>query len=717
MSIQIDRSGKRFLLTAGNMSYAIELDAEDFPVNLYWGRKLERMDDLPSPDDRRQNRHRSPRQGNCTCQEYPAFYGEFYDECALKITFPDGIRAAKFRFLEFVQEKDLLILSFEEEKHALRLKLFYRLLPDLNLLERWSEIENRTGTGVQLENYASAAWQMPGTAADWRLTHLVGRWGKEAEPKREMVSQGKFVLESRTGLSGPFHVPFFALDDGSASELDGEVFFGAVEWSGNWKITVDRDAFDHTAVIGGINEFDSRPELENGEVFRTPVFCGGWSEEGFSGMSRILHRYQLKHLLPEAVAKKPMPVIFNSWGCINIHVNEENILNAARKAQRIGAELFVIDDGWQTYLGDWYPDCRKFPNGLKPVIDEVKKLGMDFGLWVEPESFELKSELYRKHPEWAMSYPGCKPFQRRRDDVDRDSVMLNLARRDVAEYLYNALRRLIEETGIKYLKLDMNCFVSSPGWGDRSGRLWIDYVHNLHWIFETLSSDFPEVLMENCASGAGRADLSMQRCFGRMNRSDNQDALDMVKLHENFTYVNMPRLAGGACHISDSMFGVNMRRTPMKFQAYCGMLGSLACGKDLMHCTEEELNEIRFYTDLYKQIRHITNFGDFYRLASNYTHPYAIYEYVSQDKKEAVVFVLGASIQFSDKLPPFKIPGLIPDAVYNVTCYGNRVQTNDYSASVKEYRSLSGLGAANAGIRVELLGDYDCRLLHFKVSE
>ena len=202
-----------------------------------------------------------------------------------------------------------------------------------------------------------------------------------------------------------------------------------------------------------------------------------------------------------------------------------------------------------------------------------------------------------------------------------------------------------------------------------------------------------------------------------MNRSDNQDALDMLKLHENFSYVNHPRLAGGACHISDSMFGINLRRTPMKFQAYCGMLGSLACGKDLMHCSEEELDEIRSYTDLYKKIRHVTNFGDFYRLASNYTHPYAIYEYLLPDRTEAVVFVLGASIQFSDKIPPIRVPGLLPDAVYTVTCYGNRVQTNDYSASVREYRDLSGRGAANAGIRVELLGDYDCRILHFRLRK
>ena len=708
MEIQEDRNGRRFLLSAGNMSYALELDAEDHPVNLYWGRKLERMEDLPSLDDRRQNRHRSPRQSGAVCQEYPAFYGEFYDECALKITWPDGIRATRFRFLEAVRETDRLVLSFEEERHALTLKLFYRLLPDLNLMERWSEIHNETGSGILLENYASAAWQMPGTVADWRLTHLAGRWGREAKPERLMVTQGKFVLESRTGLSGPFHVPFFALDDGSADELTGRVFFGAVLWSGNWKITFERDWFDHTAVLGGLNEFDSRITLHPGETFSVPLAVAGFTDEGFSGMSRILHRWQEEELLPRSIARRELPVLTNTWGSLNFYVNEENVIRTAEQAAKIGSELFVIDDGWQSALGDWFPDCKKFPNGLRPVIERVKQLGMDFGLWIEPESFELKSELYQAHPEWAMHYPNCKPETRYRDDVDRTSAMLNLANRDVAEYLYHAIHKLVKETGIRYLKLDMNCFFSSPG---GSERIWIDYAANLDWIFQTLSRDFPGLLLENCASGAARASLQMTRAFGRMNRSDNQDTLDILKLHEGFTYMNLPRMAGGACHISDSNYYVNHRTVPLKYQACCGMLGSLACGKNLMRCSDEELAEIRQYVDLYKKLRRVIHLGDLYRLASAFDHPYAIYEYVAQDRSEAVVFVLGTSFQFASKMPPFLLPGLDSDAVYDITCYGADKESF-VTPVTPERHTLTGRGAAQVGIQVSLIGDFDCRILH-----
>lgn len=713
MSIHIDRSERRFRLNAGAMDYVFELAENDLPVNLYWGKTLSRPDDLSTAAEIQYRNHRTERQSENARQEYPAFYGEFYHECALKAEYPDGVRCTRLRFREFSvvkeKERELLTLSFSDALHPLTLRLFYRVWNDIELIDRWSEIKNGSGADIRLDNFASACWQLPAPVTDWRLTHLAGRWGKEAMVNRLPVEAGRFVMESRTGLSGPYAVPFFALDDGSAGELSGEVFFGALQWSGNWKLTVERTPYDDVAVTGGINEFDSRITLAPGECFATPVFSGGWSSEGHSGMSRVLHRYQLRHLLPPAVAAKPMPLIFNSWGCINIHVNEANIRRAETLASRVGAELFVIDDGWQHALGDWYADPVKFPGGLAPVIEEARRLGMEFGLWVEPESFELRSDLYRQHPEWAMFYPGVKPFERYRADVDRTSVMLNFARNDVADYLYAALFKLVKETGIRYLKLDMNCFFSSPGWGEipaaEQGRIWIDYVHNLHRVFGRLSADFPELLMENCASGAGRADLAMTRFFGRMNRSDNQDALDMLTLHTGFTQVNLPRMAGGACHISDSMYHVNHRKTPLRFQAFCGMLGSLAIGKDLTICSDAELAEIRSYTDFYKKIRHVTHFGDFYRLASAREKSYAVFEYVLPDRSEAVVFVLGASQQFGDSLPFFRIPGLDAKKCYELTIHGGENE---------EKRIISGQGAAAVGVRLELVGDFDARIFHFR---
>ncbi len=706
MRIQIASDSRRFLLSNDAMSYGLERMETGLPVNLHWGAPLESPEDLPTAEERQSQLQWPTDRTSRMFSELPVFGGKFFDESALKITYADGIRASDFRYESCECTEDTLILRFREQRHPVVLNLRYTLRK--RLLERSWTITNEGTEELVLENFASAAWHLPSDVVDWRATHLGGHGLMEELPVRQNLTPGKFVIESRTGLSGPFHVPFFALDDGSADELTGRVFFGAVLWSGNWKITFERDWFDHTAVLGGLNEFDSRITLHPGETFSVPLAVAGFTDEGFSGMSRILHRWQEEELLPRSIARRELPVLTNTWGSLNFYVNEENVIRTAEQAAKIGSELFVIDDGWQSALGDWFPDRKKFPNGLRPVIERVKQLGMDFGLWIEPESFELKSELYQAHPEWAMHYPNCKPETRYRDDVDRTSAMLNLANRDVAEYLYHAIHKLVRETGIRYLKLDMNCFFSSPG---GSERIWIDYAANLDWIFQTLSRDFPGLLLENCASGAARASLQMTRAFGRMNRSDNQDTLDILKLHEGFTYMNLPRMAGGACHISDSNYYVNHRTVPLKYQACCGMLGSLACGKNLMRCSDEELAEIRQYVDLYKKLRRVIHLGDLYRLASAFDHPYAIYEYVAQDRSEAVVFVLGTSFQFASKMPPFLLPGLDSDAVYDITCYGADKESF-VTPVTPERHTLTGRGAAQVGIQVSLIGDFDCRILH-----
>lgn len=699
----IQKSGDRYLLTNRALSYGLEATAGG-AVNLYWGAPLASPEEMPPVRLRQCYRHCPTDRAALFCQEYPAFGGKFFDEPALKATFGDGVRAAFPRFQRGEVAGDELTLFFRESQHPLAIELHYRVHDEL--LERFAVLANDGDEPIRLERFFSAAWQLPADVVDWRLTELHGRWGRESAIDRHMVPQEQIVLESRTGLSGPYHAPFFALDDGRSDEFSGEVFFGAILWSGNWRIVVDRDGYEHTAVLGGINPFDSAVELAPGERFATPAFVGGFTREGFGGMSRVFHRYQERELLPPGVAGKELPMLTNTWGSLGIDVNEGNVIATAQKAAAIGSELFVIDDGWQCALGDWRPDPAKFPRGLKPVVDAVAALGMKFGLWVEPESFELASDLYQTHPDWAMRYPGCEPDVKHRGDVNRHSVMLDLAKKEVADYLYQALHDLVAANGLSYLKLDMNCYFSSPG---SSPRLWIDYARNLDWIFQTLSRDFPGLLLENCAAGAGRASLQMTKAFGRVNRSDNQDPLDMPLLHEGFTYLNLPRMAGGACHISDSMAGINDRRAPMKFQAYCGFLGSLACGKALAQCSDAELQEIAGYVALYKKLRPVVHHGELYRLASLREKSYAVYAYVLPDKSRAAVIVLGGSQHFADRVPPCRIPALAPDAVYDVECFGVRPGTDGYSANVVDYPPRTGLSLAQVGLQFELLGDFDCR--------
>lgn len=697
-TISTDRDNRRFLLTNDFFSYGIEISGEGLPINLHWGAPLHEIGDLPSITERRGRRFEPAMTPNLR-QEYPAFHGEFFDECALKATHPGGNRGTRLAFSGAEVAGDSLAIALDGGD--VMVKLHYRLTG--SLLFRHAEIHNAGTAPATLENYASAAWQMPDTATDWRLTRLWGHANMEHMIQRDFPGKGRHVLQNRTGLSGPFHEPFFALDDGTATEFSGEVFFGALFWNGNWRITVDSNPYDMTCVLGGIDEYDNALTLQPGETFTTPQFCAGRVDGGFSEMTRVIHHLIRDELSPRGVAVRPMPVVTNTWCSLGLKVDEASVIGNLSLASQAGAELFVIDDGWQTHIGDWQPDPVKFPRGLSPVIAQARKLGMKLGLWVEIESCELCSRFYREHPDWAMHYPGIAPSCRERPDIGRRTVMVNLANREAADNLYGQLRELLLTTGIDYLKLDMNCYFSSPG-GD---RVWIDYVLNFNGIWRRLVDEFPEVIFENCASGAGRISLDMARYFSRCNRSDDQDALDALYLHAGFTYLNLPRCAGGGAHISDSTRDFNLRRIPRKFQAYAGMLGDLSFSLDLRKCTAAEIEELHGYIQLFKKLRRVTHFADFLRIETAEKYPRFVYEYVSPDRNEAVVFVFGTQQRLSRRLPAVRLRWLNPGLKYHIEVHGRNAM------AIPQIREeITGAGAMTIGLQLEVTGDYDCYILH-----
>ena len=719
--IQIDEKSKTFLLRAGGSSYAFGVGESGVLSSLHWGGVIERISDLPSASEIACYRHSNPRRSCLDHQEYPAWGGEFYYEPALKLDFPDGVRTSILKYashsVKAVGASEELLVVLKDYAYPLEVELHYKVWTDSPLLERKAVIANKGDGVATLRSAMSASFHPPRTGREYRLSHLAGRWGGECMICRQNVAQGKICLENRTGLSTTFEHPFFALDEGLASESEGRVWFGTLLWNGSWKIAVEQTPFEQPRVTGGVSDFDFSWPLKPGESFETPAFIVGLSDEGFGGASRALHRHQRLHIAPPFEAARVMPVLFNSWASMGVNVNEEKLLEVAGKAASIGAELFVIDDGWQAALGDWGPDPAKFPNGLAPLVKKAKELGMDFGLWVEIESYEIRSQLYKLHPEWIMSFPQREHYKNIREDVDRCSVLLNFARKDVAEHILDALRKLVKETGISYLKLDMNSLFTNPGWEavpePERQRIWVDYGRNLLEVFATLKAEFPELLIENCASGAGRGDLAMDSVFGRMNRSDNQDTLDVIKLHEGFTWLHPSKMAGGGCHISDATYHINLRRTPLAMQAMAGMMGSLSIGKCLPKCSQEELDEIAAYVKLHKSVRHIAHLGELYRVASLYDGPYAAFEFVSQDKSEALLFVFGQCIQFAFKVPPLKLLGLDPEREYQVECFGDRPQREGYTASPLAYQPRTGQALKEIGVRVELLGDYDSKMLRF----
>ncbi len=387
--IKHDEKTKRFLINGVNFSYAFGVNQYDLLTNLHWGGPVNRIEDLPSPYEVTCQRHGKEHIVALTRQEYPARGSEFFNEPALTADLPGGARGflLKYKGYNISESGDTaeLIVNTIADLYPLEVRLHYLVRKDSGIIERWSEIINNGDDTVILHSAMSAGFSLPRSNRNYRLSSLSGRWGKEGNIGRQEICQDQIILQSRTGLSSSYSTPFFAIDNGCATEHAGRVWFGAIHWSGNWKIAVERNGYDQVSICGGINDFDFSWQLAPQESFTTPIFSVGISETGFGGMSRMMHDYQRKYILPQGPLSRPMPVLFNSWAAMNIHVNEERIIATAEKAAEIGLELFVIDDGWQVALGDWTPDPVKFPHGLKPVVDKVKSLGMDFGLWVEIE--------------------------------------------------------------------------------------------------------------------------------------------------------------------------------------------------------------------------------------------------------------------------------------------------------------------------------------------
>ena len=376
--------------------------------------------------------------------------------------------------------------------------------------------------------------------------YLTGHWGAEWQLHSEPLQTGARVIESRRGSTSHQANPWFAIDrPQQTTEESGPVWFGALGWSGSWRITVEQTAMQQVRVTGGFNPFDFGYRLKPGEQLETPPFYAGFTNGGLGEASRILHRFERQSILPGGEKAPLRPVLYNSWEATEFDVSEAGQIALAEKAAKLGMERFVIDDGWfgqrkddHAGLGDWYVNQQKFPHGLKPVIDRVHALGMDFGIWVEPEMVNPNSDLYRKHPEWAMNFPG------RPRTEGRNQLLLNLARDDVKEYVFNWLDQLVSNNDIAFLKWDYNRNWAEAGWDavpvEDQKKIYVAYVHNLYDILDRLRAKHPKLEIESCSGGGGRVDLGILRRVDQVWTSDNTDALDRLTLQDGFTQAYTP---------------------------------------------------------------------------------------------------------------------------------------------------------------------------------
>lgn len=693
-----------FLLDTGRSSYVFGVNELGFLQHAYWGARVERASDWGAVRSHREFAFES--RESMTPEEYPAWGGMRYNEPCLKVTTAGGIRDVVLKYQSHSIQDTALSVRLKDISAPITVTLIYRVYPGTGILSRRAEIENGSREVVTVESAQSAAWYLP-RGEGYRLTHLAGRWAGETQVVQEPIGPGKKLLESRRGNTSHQANPWFAIDQGgTANEESGRVWFGALAWSGNWKITIEQTTSQQLRVVGGYNDFDFSYPLKPGESLNTPEFYGGYTDKGFGEASRMLHRFALNEVLPASTRGKPRPVLYNSWEATTFDVNEPGQRQLAEKAAKLGVELFVMDDGWfgarnhdRAGLGDWFVNQKKFPNGLGPLIGAVNQAGMQFGLWVEPEMVNPDSDLFRKHPEWAIQFPG------RPRTEGRNQLILNMARNDVKEYIYGLLDQLLARNRIAFLKWDMNRHISEPGWQQlpvsEQRKLYVAYVNNVYEIIDRLRAKHPGVEIESCSGGGGRIDFGILRRVEQVWTSDNTEAFDRLRIQEGYSYA-YPTKAMMAW-VTD-VPNMNGRTTSLKYRFLVAMMGSLGIGGNLNHWSEADSKLAIEMIATYKQIRKTVQEGNLYRLSLPRRNNLSSNLYVSNDGNQAALFAFLHSQQFRQESPAVTLTGLEPGAVY-------RLKPLDNKLLAPEGREVSGAYLMGHGLSFNLTGDFDGTLV------
>ncbi len=702
-SIQFIQAKKIWLLTTAQNSYAMGLGADGQLEHVYWGAHLWRTEDLspitPKPDISSFDPHQMLEN-----EEFPGWGGPRYYEPALKITRSDGDRDLVLRYVSYRIEGDMLEIEMKDIRDEVNVTLHYRVYPVVGVISRWATIKNGTKQNFTIVSAQSATWYMlPGD--NYRLTYLSGRWAAETQLNREPIHEGMKVIESRKGHTSHNFNPWFAIDDGGATETHGQVWFGALAWSGNWRFSVEQTPYRQVRVTGGLNSFDFSYQLKPGESLTTPEFYGGVAQNGFGEASRLMHTLERVYIEPHGLKARVRPVLYNSWEATTFDVTEEGQMRLAEKASKLGVELFVMDDGWfgkrnndHAGLGDWTVNPQKFPHGLDALIAYVNRLGMGFGLWVEPEMVNPDSDLYRAHPDWVMNFRG-----RPRSEL-RNQLVLNLARDDVKEYVYGFLNRLATEYNIRYFKWDMNRTFSEPGWPEvppqDQQKLWVKYVRNLYEIMDRLRAKHPNLEIESCSGGGARIDLGILRRVEEFWTSDNTEAFDRLRIQEGFSQAYAAKFM--SAWVTD-VPNMNHRSTPLEYRFLVAMQGALGIGANLNKWTEKDTQLATKMIALDKRIRDTVQLGDLYRILSPRTTDTAANEYVARNGQQAVLFAFRHSQQYNTAPPVIYLRGLDEQAVY-------RLESSD-GKLLEHQQELSGAYLMHHGLNLKLVDDYDSTLV------
>ena len=550
--------------------------------------------------------------------------------------------------------RQTLRVILQDPEQPLKVILCYRLTPEHDILERWCELENVGAVPIEVEQLYFAVWHVEN--GRYELTAVSGAWAREFMTERTLLPIGTYILEHRTLQTGHQTNPFFLLNrPGQAWEASGTVYFGQLAYSGAWRLSFESMHNLNMRVHGGYNPVDFQLVLAPGATHKTPAMIAGVAHNGWGGASRRLHAHLRERVLPQPPQLPALrPVLYNGWEAAYFNLSEQGQIELARKAAEMGVELFCVDDGWfggrrhdMAGLGDWVVSKDVFPNGLQQLIDEVHRLGMSFGLWVEPEMVNADSDLYRAHPEWILHFPGRPRIEY------RNQLILDLGRREVVEYLFDALDKLLAEYEIAFFKWDMNRYQCPPG-SVVGKAIWQAHVAGVYEMMDRLRHKYPQLSIQSCSGGGGRIDAGILARTDQVWTSDNTDALTRVAIQEGFSLAYPARAMEAWVTHRQNHQTARILETSTRF--HVAMRGVLGIGSNLNELDGRDLQEYRRFITFYKQMRHVVQNGDLYRLQRLEEFGTSVVQYVLPDGREAVysVVVVDHKIGQFRPAPPLK---------------------------------------------------------------
>ena len=747
MSIRFDAQARTFTLTTRNTTYQMQVGTIGHLLHLYYGRRTagdrldyqyRPMDSGFSPNIYEVRRERSLSM-DLLPQEYSSANTGDFRAPALEAVTGDGVYGTDLRYVSHSiaagkysvegmpcayareGEAETLSIVLRDAVTGLRVELLYGVYEERDVITRAVRLTNEGEKAIKLERAATVCLDMP--FGRWDLLHFHGRHTMERMPERVRLMRGIQTVASRRGASSHHHNPFVILCDREASEDQGECLGVMLAYSGNHRTDVEVDQMGSTRVVSGINDALFSWHLDPGDTFHTPEAILSFTADGLNALSRNYHRFLRGNVIRSRWNERRRPVLINNWEATYFNFDSEKILNIARKAANLGVELMVLDDGWfgardddNAGLGDWFVNEKKLPGGLNPLIEQINALGMKFGIWVEPEMVNEDSDLYRAHPEWALTTPGRNP------SMGRNQLVLDMANPDVVEYIYERMSALLRDHNIEYVKWDMNRNMTDvysralPA--DREGEVFHRYILGVYALLERLTTEFPEVLFEGCAGGGGRFDAGMLAYFPQIWCSDNSDCIERLEIQRGTSY-GYPVSTMGA-HASASPNEQTGRSAPLGTRALVAMSGTFGYELDPNRLTDAEQEAIKEQIGRFLRYYDLIQNGDYYRLTPPGEKDFQAWQFVSPDKKRTLVNVVITHTHSNLGGIHFRLRGLEPDAIYGVGefrfdgCVGAPELARFDAREQKDFE-ISGGSLMYAGYTLpRMFGDYPCAQILFE---